>query len=67
MDDLQKFVLDFSKLVSVLRIYEKWCVNDGSMFKSSRKRLSMDDDDFDKLIEKATDRKRECVTKHWQR
>ncbi|KAI8875290.1 hypothetical protein K501DRAFT_263983 [Backusella circina FSU 941] len=67
MDDLLKFGLDFNKLVSVLKIYGKWCVEKEPPITNSRKRLSMDDDDFDKLIEKTVDRKRECITKHWQR
>jgi hypothetical protein len=67
MDDLLKFGLDFNKLVSVLKIYGKWCVEKEPPITNSRKRLSMDDDDFDELIEKTVDRKRECITKHWQR
>lgn len=34
---------------------------------SSRKRPSIDDDEFDELIEKTVNRKRKCITKHWQR
>ncbi|GAA5810490.1 hypothetical protein MFLAVUS_003911 [Mucor flavus] len=55
MDDLLKFGLDFNKLVSVLKIYGKWCVEKEPPITNSRKRLSMDDDDFDKLIEKTLD------------
>lgn len=69
MDDLLKFVFDFNKLISIVKIHQEWGVEKEAptTSTSSRKRMSIDDDDFDKLIEKSVDRKRECITKHWQR
>lgn len=67
MDDLLKFVFDFNKLISIVKIYQEWGVEKELPTTSSRKRMSIDDDDFDKLIEKSLDRKREFITKHWQR
>lgn len=69
MDDRLKFVFDFNKLISIVKIHQEWGVEKEAptASTSSRKRMSIDDDDFDKLIEKSVDRKRECITKHWQR
>lgn len=65
VDDLLKFTMDYSKLVSIIKIYNKWCIkNDSDLRSRRRSRSSISDGDFDELVEKNVDRKRPCVTKH---
>ncbi|KAI8876471.1 hypothetical protein K501DRAFT_279391 [Backusella circina FSU 941] len=66
IDDLLKFTMGFGKLLLILDIYGEWCMKNTCTINRARKRLSMDDGDFGKLVDKVVNRKRECIIKHHQ-